>query len=54
MCDTPIFRDEDFGNLELVRQIVLRRLKHDDNWHQFDQIWDLQRQEFVRFDEPRL
>lgn len=54
MVEVPVFRNEDFENLELVRQVVLRRLKHDQSWNQFDQIWDPQRQKFVRFEQPRL
>lgn len=51
----PIFRDSDFDNLELVRQIVLYRLKHDHKWDQFDHIWSEQRTgRFVQFDPPRL
>ena len=34
------FGEADFGNLELVRQIVLNRLKKDTDWNQFDYTWD--------------
>jgi len=54
MCDMPVFRDEDYGNLELVRNIILRRLRDDEGWHQFDQIWDERTQGFVRFEPARL
>lgn len=54
MSKATVFRDEDFENLELVRQLVLRRLKDDNKWCQFDRNWDEQSQGFVRFDEPRL
>jgi len=54
MCDTVVFRDEDRENLELVRQIVLRRLKEDTDWHQFDMIWERNASQFVQFDPPRL
>jgi len=35
----PVFRQQDFNNLELVRQVILYRLKHDRNWTQFDYVW---------------
>ena len=47
MCDTPVFRDDDWGNLELVRQIVLRRLKEDADWQQFDRTWGDHASQFV-------
>ena len=39
MCEVPVFREEDYDNLEFVRQVVLRRLKEDGEWHQFDRTW---------------
>jgi len=54
MCEIPVFRDADFANLEFVRHVVLRRLKDDADWHQFDRTWDERNQAFVRFEEPRL
>ncbi|MCK4392662.1 hypothetical protein KAX17_07115 [Candidatus Bipolaricaulota bacterium] len=54
MCDTPVFRDDDWGNLELVRQIVLRRLKEDADWQQFDRTWGDHASQFVQFEQPRL
>lgn len=50
----PVFRDSDWKNLELVRQIVLYRLKHDSQWHQLDYAWDKSTSNFVEFDPPRL
>ena len=50
----PVFRDSDSNNLELVRQIVLYRLKHDSQWHQFDYDWDQRTSNFVEFDPSRL
>jgi len=54
MCDAVVFREEDWRNLEMVRQIVLRRLKEDTDWHQFDMIWERDTSQFVQFDLPRL
>lgn len=54
MYDTPVFRDDDWGDLELVRQIVLRRLKEDADWHEFDRTWGDRASRFVQFDPPRL
>jgi hypothetical protein len=54
MCAAIIFRDEDFRNLELVRHVVLRRLREDAEWHQFDRTWDERAQDFVRFEPSRL
>jgi len=51
----PVFRDSDFNNLELVRQIVLYRLKHDPEWHHFDYVWgDPGATKFVECDPSRL
>lgn len=50
-----LFKDDDFNNLELVRQIVLRRLKDDQEWIQFDYSWDPQRTaDYVTFEHERL
>jgi hypothetical protein len=49
-----VFRDADFDNLELVRQVVLRRLKEDTNWSAFDPTWADQNQDLVRFEPNRL
>lgn len=55
MNQTPaVFRDSDFNNLEYVRQIVLKRLKDDTRWNQFDRTWDEHHQKFVSFDPGRL
>jgi hypothetical protein len=50
----PIFRQSDFNNLELARQIVLYRLKHDTDWNQFDYIWGERGSSFVEFESPQL
>lgn len=48
------FTKDDFDNLEMVRQIVLRRLKEDRrNFNQFYQEWDARTERYVTFDEPR-
>ncbi len=52
MPEPVVFRKEDWSNLEFVRQIVLRRLREDSSWHQFDFIWDENQQAHVQF-EPR-
>ena len=49
------FTQDDFDNLELVRQIVLRRLKDDSSWNQFDYQWDPRRtDQYVTFERPQL
>ena len=50
MCEIPVFREEDYSNLELVRQVVLRRLKEDEEWDQFDRTWGERGSLFVRFE----
>jgi hypothetical protein len=50
----PIFRKSDWNNLELVRQIVLYRLKNDPEWHQFDYIWGERGAQFVEFEYSEL
>lgn len=54
--DTPtVFRESDWNNLELVRQIILYRLKHDSSWNQFDYVWgDRGSARFVEFESPQL
>jgi hypothetical protein len=54
MCAALVFRDDDWDNLEMVRQIVLRRLKEDAEWHQFDQIWADRETRFVEYADQRL
>lgn len=55
MDTRPVFTQSDWDNLELVRQIILYRLKHDSEWNQFDYVWDDRRTSgFVEFDPPRL
>ena len=55
MDTRPVFRQSDYDNLELVRQIVLYRLKHDAEWSQFDYVWgDRHTSSFVKFDPPQL
>ena len=55
MDTRPVFRESDWHNLELVRQIVLYRLKHDSEWNQFDYVWaDRRTSSFVEFDQPQL
>ena len=49
-----VFRESDCSNLELVRQIVLYRLKHDDDWNQFDYSWEERGSRFVGFEQPQL
>ena len=46
------FTQDDFDNLEMVRQIVLRRLKDDPNFNLFYQYWDNRTEQFVIFGEP--
>lgn len=56
MMDTPpVFRESDRNNLELVRQIILYRLKQDSNWNQFDYVWDDRgSSRFAEFESPQL
>ena len=50
-----IFRAEDMHNIELVRQIVLRRLKEDRSWQQFYETWqDPRLSAIVEFENPGL
>jgi len=53
MPETPTFRQADFNNLELVRQVVLYRLKHDSNWNQLDYTWAYG-QSYVQFESQGL
>jgi hypothetical protein len=49
------FTQADFDNLEIVRQIVFRRLKEDTNWNQLYEDWDERTaSRFVKFDPPHL
>jgi hypothetical protein len=50
----PVFRLEDLKNLELVRQIILNRLKYDSDWNQFDYTWGESSRRFVEFERPEL
>lgn len=50
---TVRFTRDDFDNLEMVRQIVLRRLRDDPSFNQFYQQWDARTERYVTFDEPR-
>lgn len=54
MDSRPVFRESDLDNLELVRQIVLYRLKHDSGWHHFDEVWGERASSFVQFAHPEL
>ncbi len=54
MDTRPVFRESDRDNLELVRQIVLYRLKHDSDWNQFDYVWGERGSSFVEFESGRL
>ena len=47
------FTRDDFDNLEIVRQIVLRRLKGDPDFNSFYQYWEGRAQQFVTFSEPQ-
>lgn len=47
------FTLDDSDNLEMVRQIVLRRLKEDRDFNLFYQEWGARTEQFVTFDEPR-
>ncbi len=49
----PVFTQNDFDNLELVRQIVLLRLKDDRNFNAFYQHWDSSTERYVTFVEPQ-
>ncbi len=48
------FTKDDFDNLELVRQIVLRRLKEDRNFNQFFMQWADRMERYVTFGEPQI
>lgn len=49
------FTQDDFDNLELVRQIVLRRLKDDTSWNQFDYQWDTRHTgQYVTYENSQL
>lgn len=52
MDKKPVFRQDDHNNLEFVRRVILYRLKHDTEWHQFDHTW--YETGFVEFDPPDL
>jgi len=52
MAEVPTFRQSDFNNLELVRQVVLYRLK-DQNFHQFDYSWGMA-EEYIKFEHANL
>lgn len=54
MSEIPIFREEDRNNLEFVRQIILHRLKHDREWHQFDYSWTGFTGKYVDFERTQL
>lgn len=49
----PVFTDDDHNNLELVREIVLDRLRRDNRWNQFDYDW-AHTENFVESAERRL
>jgi hypothetical protein len=51
MGEKITFGDTDFGNLELVRQVVLRRLKEDPNFN--DMHREIGFEQFVVFPDPR-
>jgi hypothetical protein len=53
MADKVKFNDEDFDNLELVRHIVLRRLREDTTWRYFDMTGDGY-ERYVAFAQSRL
>ncbi len=46
------FTQDDSDNLEMVRQIVLRRLKDDPHFNLFYQEWRGITERYVTFDEP--
>lgn len=49
------FTERDFDNLELARQIILRRLKYDRSWAQFDYSWEPRyTDKYVIFEHDRL
>ncbi len=51
----PVFRQSDWNNLELVRQIVFYRLKNDSDWSQLDHTWGEQYgARFVEFEHRNL
>jgi len=56
MKEWPIFRESDQSNLELVRQIVLERLRNQPRWNQFDYTWanNLGEPYFVKFEKADL
>ncbi len=56
MNQKPIFqfKKEDKKNLEFVRQIVLYRLKKDDEWHEFDYNWEPMSQHWVSFENRNV
>jgi hypothetical protein len=47
----PVFREADRDNLELVRQVVLSRLKNDPGFQQFDRMWS---GDHVTYEVPQL
>ncbi len=49
-----IFRESDFNNLELVRQIIFDRLKHDTTWSRFDYDWAQHDSPYVEFEHQDL
>lgn len=49
----PVFSQSDSNNIERVRQIVLHRLKHDREWHQFD-LWTGYAGHYVKFEHSQL
>ena len=53
MPEALIFRQSDFNNLELARQVVLYRLKADANWDHFDNSWG-KTEDYVKFEHPNL
>ena len=54
MSTKPIFRQSDYNNLELVRQIVFDRLKNDSKWSQFDNDWDQHSTPWVEFENHNI
>ena len=55
MDTKPVFRQADWDNLELVRQVILYRLKHDSEWNQFDYVWaDSRTARIIEFDPPQV
>ena len=47
------FTADDFGNLEMVRQIVLRRLRDDRGFNHFYAVWAADTEEYVTFGPPQ-